>query len=66
MSGIALQLWDCCFRDLQTILRDKSIGTESTEPDILAKMMEVTVKTQNVLFNVNNFLRTRQRVGARA
>ena len=53
---IVLQLGDYCHKDLQTILRSNVMGNNSTEPDMLAKMKAVTVRTRNVLVNVNNFL----------
>ena len=34
---------------------------ESTEPEMLAKMKAVTVTTQNLMVNVNNFLCMRHR-----
>ena len=59
-SAIALQLWDCCPNDLQTILRSNGLGNQSTKPKMLDKIKAVTVTTQNVLVNVNNFLCMRQ------
>ena len=40
------------------------MGNDSTEPEMLAKMKAVTVKTQNFLVNINSFLCMRQWGGA--
>ena len=55
-SGIALQLCDCYPKDLQIIIRSYGMGSHSTKPEMLAKMIVVTVTTQNILVNMNNFL----------
>ena len=59
-SRIALQLWDCCPKDLQTILRSNRMGNNSMEPAILTKIKAVTFTTQKVLVNVKNFICIRQ------
>jgi hypothetical protein len=59
-SGLALQLCDCYPKDLQTILRSNGMGSHSTKPELLSQMKVVTVTTQNVLVNMNNFLCMRQ------
>ena len=53
--GIALQLWNCCAKDLQTILRSNVIVNKCMEPKMLTKMKAVAVRTQKVLVNINNF-----------
>ena len=57
--GIALQLWNCCHKDLQTMLRSKSMRN-FTEEETVAKMKVVIVTMQNVLVYVTNFLCLRQ------
>ena len=37
-SAIALQLWDCCPKDFQTILRSNGMGNDSTKQKMLTKM----------------------------
>ena len=43
--GIALQLWNCCTKDLQTILRSNVIVNKCMEPKMLTKMKAVAVRT---------------------
>ena len=42
-SAIALQLWDCFSKDQHTILISNGIDNRSREPEMLAKMIVVTV-----------------------
>ena len=59
-AGIVLKLWDCCPKNIQSILRSNGIDNTSMETELLTKMKAVTVMAQNVLINVNNFLCMRQ------
>ena len=49
-SEIALQLWDCCLKNLQTILRSNGMVNHSLEEEMLAKMKAVTFTTQRTSF----------------
>ena len=53
-AGIALQLWYCFLKNLQIILGNNGMDNTSRE------MKAVTIKKQNILVNVNNFLFMRQ------
>ena len=55
-AAIALQLWNCCPKDLYTVLRSNVMDNTSTKAEVLTKMKTVNVTMQNFIVEANTFL----------